>query len=169
MLRAAVAQQREDEVAGELRWLGETLQMAPELVPLLADPGLALDRKTALVDRTIGRQLGDLLRGMLTLLIRKRRCAALPEIVTAYDRLYHQLKGVAVAHIRVSRATEPALVDRIRRQVEQATGKRLDAEVVVDPSLIGGVSVRVNGTLFDASVKHRLNMLRQRLRHVRVV
>jgi F-type H+-transporting ATPase subunit delta len=166
--RAAAAQQREEAVAEELRWLGVVLERASEFVPLVADPRMATERQTALVDRLVGGQIGDLVRGLLHLLIRKRRFTALPGIIAAFDRAYHRHRGLARARIAVARALEPSLVERIRRQVERATGKRLDAEVAVDPSLIGGVAVRVDDGLFDDSVRQRLALLRQQLRHVRV-
>lgn len=166
--RAAAAGRREEAVAEELRWLGTVLERAPAFLSLVADPRMALERQRVLVDRLVGGQIGDLVRGLLHLLIRKRRFAALPEIIATFDRAYHRHRGLARARIAVARALEPSLVERISRQVERVIGKRLDAEVAVDPSLIGGVAVRVEDGLFDDSVRQRLALLRQRLRQVRV-
>ena len=70
---------------------------------------------------------------------------------------------MAEAQVRVPAALEAAEEDRLREALEARTGKKLRLRITVDPSLIGGLVVRIGDTVYDGSVRYRLDALRTRM------
>ena len=128
----------------------------------LGDPSIPLARRSELVTRVTAdqpRAVGSLLQ----LLVRRRRISLLPAITGAFGDIVDRRAGIATARITtpvaLDEAAQKALVDRL----ERASGKKLRASFVVDPTLIGGAKVQVGDHLVDASIRARLEALRVQL------
>jgi len=111
------------------------------------------------VDEPVASQLVNL----VGLLVERRRVAQLPAIAREYDRLLDRSRGIvtAIATTPVALSTEE--VAAVRAKLESMTGATVSLETAVDPSLIGGLTVRVGDRLYDASVRGRLERLRSQL------
>ncbi len=100
---------------------------------------------------------------LLQLLVRRGRISLLPAIAGAFGDIVDRRAGIATARITtpvaLDEGAQKALVDRL----ERASGKKLRATFVVDPTLIGGAKVQVGDHLVDASIHARLEALRVQL------
>lgn len=99
----------------------------------------------------------------LLLLLRKRRIASLPIIVEELIRLKKEREGIGEAYVRSAVPLTPGERERLRIILEKRFGKRIILNEEVDPSLIGGLSVEVEGNMIDASLKGFLTRLRAQL------
>lgn len=147
-----------------------------ELRPLAAafgEPGLrsvaestTLDRRArkALATR-VARHLGlsPLLANFFGVLAENNRLRALAAIGREYERLEDRRVGRIRARLRSARSLPDDDQLRIRETLERRTGKEVVAEALVDPALLGGVVVEMQGRVFDGSVRMRLERLRQSL------
>jgi F-type H+-transporting ATPase subunit delta len=97
------------------------------------------------------------------LLLDRRRIVLLPAIARAYRDLTDAHVGRVRAEVISAEALTPATVDRVRRSLEQRTGKKVIINSKVDPGLIGGVVARVGDLVLDGSVRTQLEDLRARL------
>ena len=79
------------------------------------------------------------------------------------DRLLDQRNGVVGATVTSASRLEPSQEDAVRSRLEEMTGRTIRLTAIVDPALIGGLSVRVGDQLIDASVRGRLERLRDQL------
>src|SRR5215468_6369992 len=97
---------------------------------------------------------------LLRLLLDNRRLAVLPEIAAQYHALVNARSGTADAVIHSAFPIEPQQLPEVVAMLEKRFNKKLDATVVVDPSLIGGIRVLVGDEVLDTSVKARLEQMR---------
>jgi F-type H+-transporting ATPase subunit delta len=97
------------------------------------------------------------------LLLDRRRIVLLPAIARAYRDLTDAHVGRVRAEVVSAQDLAPATLDRIRRSLEQRTGKKVIIHSTVDPELIGGVVARVGDLVLDGSVRTQLADLRARL------
>jgi F-type H+-transporting ATPase subunit delta len=107
--------------------------------------------------------LSENLKRFLLLLLRKRRIALLPEIIEELLRLKREREGIAEALVRSAIPLLPEERERLGKILENRLGKRIILQEEVDPSLIGGLTVEVEGDMIDASLKGFLIRLRERL------
>ncbi|HYE97150.1 MAG TPA: ATP synthase F1 subunit delta [Rubricoccaceae bacterium] len=152
-----------DRVDGDMGMIAETLQGARELRAAIASPVVPRPKKEALLSRLFDGKVDDLVMRFVKLLVAKQREELLPEIVAAYVALRDERHGLIEAQVRTAR---PLGYDESRR-LEQAlaarTGKKVRLRLDVDPSLLGGLVVRVGDRVFDRSLRHQLGLLREQL------
>ena len=148
-----------EETGEELRALG-ALAHDPETAAVLSNPLLSGDRRRALVG-SIAEQLKlrPMTRNFLNLLADHKRLDQLTAIAEQYERLVDQALGRVRARI-VSAAEISADEQRtLVASLERLTGKTVLAERVVDPELLGGMLVEVEGKVYDGSLRTQLERL----------
>ena len=101
-------------------------------------------------------KVGNLLRTVLD----NGRLAALPEIAAQYGALVNQRSGVSDATIHSAFAIEPGQIDEVVQALQRRFDRKLNAQVVIDPELIGGIRVVVGDEVLDTSVRARLEQMR---------
>ncbi|MDQ5820612.1 MAG: ATP synthase F1 subunit delta [Actinomycetota bacterium] len=134
----------------------------PELRALLRDPVLDPKEKAAALDSILGG-VDELVRNFLLLVAEKHRTAQIEEIAREFERLV----AAEERRLEVELTTAFELSDQeaktIVAQIEKASGRQVDATRSVDPDLIGGLILQAGSMRVDASVRGRLNRLRQEL------
>lgn len=163
LFNAALHAQVVQAVDEALQQLLNTLQENQPLQRLLLNPLIPRERKRQLVQEAIGRQTHPLVASLLGVLVDKRREPILPEVVHEFARLRDEHLGV----VRVQATTAYPLDEEQRqaliRSLEQRTGKTVLLDLQTDPSLIGGIVVRIGDTIIDGSVRGQLLRLKQYL------
>lgn len=89
--------------------------------------------------------------------------AALPEIVKALIEAYLEAKNKAKAVVISAIKTDKEYEEKLRDALKNITGKDIEVEFLVDPSLLGGVRIKVGSTMYDSSIKGQLELLKERL------
>jgi F-type H+-transporting ATPase subunit delta len=134
----------------------------PELRELLRNPQLdPRARAAALEDVLSGGD--ELLRNFLLLLADKGRIGALEEIAEEFERLVSEEEGVLTAELTTAVELSDEDERRLLKQIEEASGRKVEATRQVDPDLIGGIVLQVGSHRLDASVRGRLERLRRSL------
>jgi len=145
-----------DEVAAALA----SEDLAPFLASSQATPAMRDEvLKTVLARMKAPDPLGPFVR----LLNQKRRLALLPEIARLFYQLADERLGRAQAEVTVAEPLPAAQQARLRKQLEQTTGKSVTLNVKVDPAILGGAVTRVGSTVWDGSVRHHLHQVREQL------
>lgn len=153
-------------VAGEQNRLEETEVELQRLAVWLDDadvkaafesPSLGVTARRGLVAR-LAESLGlsELSRNFLSLLAERNRLDHFHSIVLAYQALVDRSLGRVRASIRAATPLDESSVEQIRGVLEQMSGKKVLASVEVDPSLIAGVSVEIEGRVYDGSAHTQL-------------
>ena len=134
----------------------------PELRELLRNPQLdPRARRAALEDVLGGTE--ELLRNFLLVLSDKGRAGQLEEIAAEFERLVAEAAGIVHAELTTAVELSDDEADKLLAQIEQASGRKVEATRAVDPDLIGGIVLQVGSHRLDASVRGRLDRLRRQL------
>jgi F-type H+-transporting ATPase subunit delta len=138
------------------------VEQVPELRALLRDPVLDPKEKAEALDSILGG-VDELVRNFLLLTAEKNRTGQIEEIAREFDRLV----AAEERRLEVELTTAFELSDKeaksIVSQIEEASGRKVDATRSVDPGLIGGLILQAGSMRVDASVRGRLNRLRHDL------
>jgi len=103
----------------------------------------------------------------LKLVASKRRLFALPGIIDAYERLEEKAKGLVRAEATVAKPLLPSQELALRQALAAAAGgKTVNLDVKTDPSILGGLVVKLGSRMVDASLKTKLNSIRTRMKEV---
>ncbi len=103
-------------------------------------------------------------RNFVRVLIEADRIAVLPQIAMLFESLKDDAEGQAKARIDSAFPLSDAQVTEITAALEKRFGKKIEATVNVDPSLIGGARITVGDTVIDGTVTSQLAMMATRLR-----
>jgi F-type H+-transporting ATPase subunit delta len=149
-------------VHGDLADFAAAVAEVPELRAVLRNPQVDPRTKSRLLDDLLG-DADELLRNFLRLTAEKGRIAGLEEIVREFERLV----AAEERRLNVELTTAYELSDdeaaEIVKQIEDASGRKVEATRTVDPDLIGGIVLEAGSLRADASVRGRLERLRREL------
>lgn len=157
----ATEQNQVAAVEADLKALKAMLADSRDLRTLLASPTFgAEDKGKGLAAVANAAGLGATTRKFLGLLAANRRAAALASVITGFEELSAKARGVVAAEVVTAVPLSAAQARGVAAALRAALGKDPEIETRVDPSLLGGIKVRVGSRLFDASVRSKLDSLK---------
>lgn len=149
-----------EETLDQLEAFGELLEESSELDSLLRSPAVAPREKRELVDSIAARiGLARVVRNFLCVVIDNRRIGDFHLFVTGFRAWLDRLRRRAEIEVRTASPVTPGQKQALERQFRRLTGMQLRPTYVLDPNLIGGMSVQVGSTLFDGSLRASLGSL----------
>ena len=151
-----------DRVREDLNEFVEAERDVPELRELLRNPRIERDIKRAALGELLG-DADDLLRNFLLLLVEKNRAAEVGDIAAEFERIVSRAEGILDVELTTAVELSDDDARDLLTQIEQASGRKVEASRNVDPDLIGGIVLQAGSLRLDASVRGRLNRLRQDL------
>ncbi len=149
-----------DTVEASLAAVRDALAQSEDFRALTSSPmvsrGAAASAVTAVAD-SIG--VDPTTRNFLGVLAENHRLAALPKIIRAFRDLAAQHRGEVSAEVESAYPLTDEQVIELKHQLRQRVGREVSVDLSVDPSLLGGLVVRVGSQMIDSSIKTRLNTL----------
>jgi len=149
-------------VSDELADFAAAVHDVPELRSVLRNPQLEPRTKVAVLDELLG-DADPFVRNFLRLTAEKGRIGQIEEIAREFDRLMAREERRLNVELTTARELSDAEAGDLLGQIEQASGRKIEATRGVDPSLIGGFVLQAGSMRVDASVRGRLEGLRQEL------
>jgi F-type H+-transporting ATPase subunit delta len=134
----------------------------PELGALLADRETETRVKTGIVEEVFA-DAGELVRNLLLLLVEKGRAGEIREVATEYEALLDAEEQVLSVEVTTAFELSDQEFDGIVADIEKKSGRKVHATRAVAPDLIGGIVLQAGSLRLDASVRGRLDRLRQEL------
>jgi F-type H+-transporting ATPase subunit delta len=156
-LNAAEVEQQLDDFAA-------TFAGSKDLKELLLNPSIPAQKRISILD-TVNTRIGcgPKVRNLLAVLIRHERLGALSEILREYRLEMNRRLSISDAEVVTARPLEEKEREKLETQVAELAGTRINATFREDKSLIGGAIVRIGSTIYDGSVRGRLERLKERL------
>lgn len=152
------------QVADQLRSIEELTRSSAELRTILLSPAVPPARKRSVIARlTEPLGLTRLVRNFLFVVIDRRRIALLGQIREAFERLVDEREGIVRAQVRAAGELRPEHRARLEEALERLTGRQVRSDYAVDEELLGGLVLRLGSTVYDGSLRGRLEALRRRL------
>ena len=129
----------------------------------LLTPRVATAEKKAALGRSLEGFVPPMLLRFLQVVVEKRRQRLLPAMVSAYEEMLERHLGRRRMDVTVARPLSAVDREDLEAQLSSATGAEVVPRIAVRPEIIGGIVIREGDTLYDGSVKRRLDAMRRRL------
>jgi F-type H+-transporting ATPase subunit delta len=153
-----------DEVEDELFRFSRIVDRTPRLSLALSDRGLPAERKNALLDRLLEGRVRPATRRLVGRVVNNPRGRGIGRELEALADLASQRRQRSIAVVTLAHPIDEQQADRLRAAIARAFGTEVVLQVVIDPAVLGGVSVRVGGEVVDGTVLRRLAEARRQLR-----
>ena len=163
LAKLADAEGELNRVADELYQLGRTVESSDELRSPLSDRSIPASRRIGVLEDLLGSNASPVTLNLVSMLVGAGRGNHIGPISDELVRQAAETRGQAVAEVRSAVALNDDQRDRLRSALSNATGMNIDIVVVVDPDILGGVVAQVGDTVFDGSVRTRLEKMKERL------
>jgi F-type H+-transporting ATPase subunit delta len=162
LFEAAQEEGRLEQVHEELTDFATTVAEVEQLRSVLESPELESRAKAALVDDVLGKA-DPLVRNFIRLVVEKGRAAELAEITREFEALVAREQGILDVELTTAVELSQKDFDSLVERIGKASGRKVRASRAVDPTLVGGLVLQVGSRRLDASIRGRLDRLRQEL------
>jgi len=150
------SEERALPVWGEMLKLSAAVMRDPAMQSAIDNPRLGAPEKESLFLSVTGDKLNAIGKSFIRTLVEADRITLLPQIETMFSNLRNAAEGVAQAQIVSAIAIDDAQVADLKAALEKRFGKKIEATVSVDPSLIGGARIVVGDQVVDGSIAGKL-------------
>ena len=153
-----------EQAIAQLQEFLSTLEGSKDLRQALFNPALAADVRIRVIDALAPRlQLSREVRNFLAVLLRHDRINAIEEIVAEFRAEVDRRQGISEVEVISARRLDADERYQMEQQVGRLAGTRVRARFREDNGLIGGAVVRIGSTIYDGSVRGRLDRMKQEL------
>ena len=161
---AVAARGEAQEIREELHAWEEMARANPQLQDIFRNPTIPYDQKRGVVGALIERtRVRPTTANFLLVLLQNHRLADLHEINKAFLQELDRRSGVVSAEVTTARPVPPQTQESLRARLGELTRSNVRLKFAVDEELIGGVVTRVGSTIYDGSVRNRLQQIKRRI------
>ena len=148
----------------ELKQFDRFLAVHPELQDTLKSHFLPPPKKSEIAVQILERfSIGDKAKRFLLLLVENRRLELLPEILELLPVLWNEEHGITTFQVSSVIPLSPAQKKRLKEKLARLERRPVSLTYKMDPSLIGGLSIRNANIVYDASIQGDLERLKQKI------
>ncbi|MGU3540118.1 F0F1 ATP synthase subunit delta [Methylobacterium sp. A54F] len=157
-----------DEVSRNLEAFQNLINESPDLRRLVRSPAFTAGEQSAAIGAILERAgVSGLAANFIRLAAANRRLFALPDMIRAFRARVQESKGIVRAEVRVAEKPSDAVLEEIKTSLRDVAKTDVDVDLHVDPSLIGGLIVKMGSRMVDASLRTKLNGIRLAMRDAR--
>jgi F-type H+-transporting ATPase subunit delta len=154
-----------DAVMADLDKFSAMLTDSPDLLRLVRSPVFgATEQAKALAAVLDKAGISGISANFLRVLTVNRRLFAVRDVIRAFRALVAKFKGEATADVTVAEALSDKNLDAIKVALKSVTGKDVSLNVNVDPSIIGGLVVKLGSRMVDSSLRTKLNSIKHAMK-----
>ncbi|MFS8861073.1 ATP synthase F1 subunit delta [Synechococcus sp. B60.1] len=160
LVSLASAQGLMDTFEADIRFMAAVLQATPELGQFLASPLIKAEAKKNLLQQVFADQIHPLLLNALKLLSDRRRIMFLEAVCRRFLELQRKLQNIVLAEVTTAVPLTEAQQQSIRERVRDFTQARgVELQIAQDPTLLGGVIIKIGSQVIDLSLRGQLRRL----------
>ncbi|MFM7471964.1 MAG: F0F1 ATP synthase subunit delta [Nodosilinea sp. LVE1205-7] len=160
LIEVAQASQVVDQIGAEVGDLLSGLEGSQDLREFLANPLLNPEAKKSVLRQVVGEQVNPILLNFLMVLVDRNRIAFLDSALRQYQALLRDLNQTVLADVTAAIELSDQQRSQIKDQVINFTGARnVELSVGIDPSLLGGLIIKVGSQVIDASLRTQLRRI----------
>jgi F-type H+-transporting ATPase subunit delta len=154
-----------DRVAEDLLAFENLLNTQTELRSLYLNPAVPVPKKKAITAEILKRfSFAQATTNFISVLIDQHRIGYFSSIRKAFHQLLNEQLGVVEAEVKMASDLDPATQDLLLARLNELTGRKVTLKFTKDPDIIGGIVTRIGDTIYDGSIRQRLNTLKAQLR-----
>jgi F-type H+-transporting ATPase subunit delta len=157
LLEIAEAEGELEPVEDQLYAIAKLTETDPRVRAAITDASLPAENKRALVRDVLGERANPLAVNIFGFIVEQGRAREAPRIIEELANVAAERRQHVLAEIRSAVPLDEARRRRLSDALSRATGRTVELQVVVDPSVVGGVLARVGDEVFDGTVRARLD------------
>ncbi len=161
LLMLAKEDSKEQAFADALALAADVFRENPAYLDLLASPVISKDTRKELLRNAFGNALPKEITACIALMCDNGHIRDFSAMQEIYMEQFHILSKVTVATVTSAAALSDEEKQVLIQQISERTGHNVRATYEVDPSLIGGIKVEMDGCVLDGTIKHRLRELKE--------
>ena len=156
-----------DTVEADLKGFASLTEESADLQRLVRSPVFSAEDQLRAITAVLAKaEIGGLVGNLIKVAAHNRRLFAVPDMTAAFGRLLAQHRGEVSAEVTSAEPLSEAHVAALKAALKGSLGKDVALDTRVDPSLIGGLIVRVGSRMIDGSIKTKLNSLKLAMKEV---
>ena len=154
-----------DAVKADLEKFSAMLAGSPDLLRLVRSPVFTSDAQTKALSAILDKAgIKGVAANFLKVLTKNRRLFAVADVIRAFRALVAKFKGEATAEVTVAEKLSDKNLDALKTALKSVSGKDVDLNVKVDPSIIGGLVVKLGSRMVDSSLRTKLNSIKNAMK-----
>ncbi len=160
----AVEEQKLDMLFEEAKAVQDILRENADFGKLMSHPKIPKEDKVKVAEKVFKGRVSSEMEGFLVIVIEKDRYVWLDDILTYFIDKVKEVKHIGVAFVTTAVALDEATQTKIKKRLLETTGyQTMEMHYSVDPSLIGGMVIRIGDRIIDSSITTKLNELKKQL------
>ena len=137
------------------------LMQMPEYRALLASPAISKEERLAALDTTFRGKIPDILLAILRMMVSRGHVSALSGMARDYEELARGYRGESMAVVTSAVPLKEAETVALREKLEKKLARKITLQCQVNPDLIGGIRVEVDGRVIDGSIRNKLDEIKE--------
>jgi len=149
-----------DGVFDDMEIVAQTCLDNKELLRVLSSPLIREAKKNNILKEIFASSISELSQRFITMIVTQNREVSLPAIAAQYVKLVKDFKGIKTAYLTSAQPLDEETRKKILVRLKEQTGSNVELIEKIDPELLGGFTLSLEGQLIDATVKNTLHQLR---------
>ena len=138
----------------------------PDYVKLLSEPAIPFEERKGLIETAFGTQAERYLVNFIKLLCERNILHEFAGCCEEFTRRYHAEHGIAEAIVTSAAALKEDQISALKTKLEKISWKKVELKLVVDPTVLAGIRVEIEGRQLDGTVQSRLSGISRRLNDI---
>ena len=156
-----------EQVQADLKAFDALVAQSPDLTRLVRSPVFSAEEQGKALAAVLDKAgITGVAANFLKVVAANRRLFAVRDMIRGFNALVAKHRGEVTAYVTVADALSDARMGEIRDTLKTVTGKDVQIDVTVDPSIIGGLKVKVGSRMVDASLRTKLNSIKHAMKEV---
>lgn len=147
----------------QLREINRLFNENPEFINLLCSLNIPLSERLRVIDEVFEDRIEEYICSFMKLITERGYAAQISECIKAFERLYYKEHKITVAYVKSAIALTDEQKSALVKKLQIYSGKTVELVCTVEPRLIGGISVRIDGKLLEGSIRHKIDTIRSNL------
>lgn len=164
MYDLAVSEKLEDELLTQLKAVADIFRDNPDYVTLLSEPSIPKATRIGLVDEAFAEGTHEYVRNFIKVLLERGLLRQFSSCVRKYESSYNKEHGIAEAVVTSAVRLSDEEASKLVKKLCEMSGRKVVLTQKVDPAVLGGLKVELEGKLMDGTVSGRLSELRKRVK-----
>ena len=161
LFELAVQDKQTEETLDGLVTVQSAMMQNPDYRALLASPAIGKEKRVQALEEAFGGKIPRMLLAVLRMMVSRGHIAALDGVVREYEALCRHFHGESAAEVTSAVPLKEAEMVELRSKLEKKLGRSVILHCTVDPGLIGGIRVEVDGRVIDGSIRNKLEEIKE--------
>jgi F-type H+-transporting ATPase subunit delta len=164
LLDSSIEKNNLEETTNDMEFVLKTFQDNPELRSAISSPVIKTKFKTAILDDIFKSRISVDSLNFLQFVVSKGRESLVSEILLRFLELNDEHLGIAKVELRSALELSPDQTKILKENFEDLLKKKIKFIFKLDPEMIGGFTAKVGDTVYDASIRHQLGILKKQFK-----